>query len=213
MSGVNFNERVFVVGPTESGKSTLLNVLFSEMRCQRLLFDSKGHEWTIEGVEPVWTAAELDWSEPILHYCLRDSEDLGEVAALFRQCNQRQGGLVVCVHELQDLCAYVTQRTPGSVNTYVSQGGANGRGFLGGTQEPVDMPKRARAEIQHVYTMVPPIDGKHMENVARVVPGVSASEMTAEIEDVERELGAHAFIHWPRGVHQEPTRWAHSPTG
>jgi len=42
--GVRYHERAFFAGPTESGKSELLNFVFSGFRCQRLLYDTKGHE-------------------------------------------------------------------------------------------------------------------------------------------------------------------------
>lgn len=209
MTGVRFNERVLVVGPTESGKSELLNVLFSDMACQRLLFDTKGHEWTIEGVEPVSDPAAIDWQQPIIHY-VTSGTDLAEVTAVFEQCCQRRD-LVVCVHELNDLSGYSTNRTPEVVNRYLSQGGANGRGLLGATQMPVDMPKRARSEVQHVFTLAPPIDEEHLKVVCRIVGGLSAEEMREEIEAAQREHGEHAFIHWPKGALQEPTQWPPLP--
>jgi hypothetical protein len=207
--GVNYNERVFVVGPTESGKSELLNYLFSQFNCQRLLVDTKGHEWTIEGVEPVHDPASIDWEQPIIHY-VTTSTELEEIDELFSQCCQRID-LVVCVHELNDLSGYVTQKTPEPVSRYLAQGGANGRGFLGGTQLPVDMPKRARSEVQHVFTLVPPIDEEHLKVVCRIVGGITAPEMAAELEEHQREAGEHAFIHWPKGALQEPTSWPPLP--
>lgn len=209
MSGVRYNERVLVVGPTEAGKSELLNVLFSQMRCQRLLFDTKGHEWSIEGVEPVSDPAAIDWSEPTIHYVTAGTE-LGEVVEVFEQCCRRRD-LVVCVHELNDLSAYSTNKTPEVVNRYLSQGGANGRGLLGATQMPVDMPKRARSEVQHVFTMVPPIDEEHLKVVSRIVGGIPADEMRRELEETQREHGDHAFIHWPKGALQEPTAYPPMP--
>jgi hypothetical protein len=197
------------VGPTESGKSELLNVLFSEMRCQRLLFDTKGHEWTIAGVEPVSDPEAIDWQQPIIHYVTMGT-DLDEVKAVFGQCCQRKN-LSVCVHELNDLSGYSTNRTPEVVNRYLSQGGANGRGLLGATQMPVDMPKRARSEVQHVFTLAPPIDEDHLKVLCRIVGGISAEEMGEEIAAVQVEHGEHAFIHWPKGALQEPTAFPPLP--
>jgi hypothetical protein len=207
--GVRYNERVLVVGPTESGKSELLNVLFSQFQCQRLLFDTKGHEWTIAGVEPVSDPASIDWSQPIIHYVTAGTE-LGEVTEVFEQCCGRRD-LVVCVHELNDLSAYSTNKTPEVVNRYLSQGGANGRGLLGATQMPVDMPKRARSEVQHVFTLAPPIDEDHLKVVCRIVGGIGAPEMREEIEAVQREHGDHAFVHWPKGALQEPVAYPPLP--
>jgi len=209
VSGVRYNERVFVAGPTESGKSELINVLFSQFACQRLLFDTKGHEWAIEGVEPTTDPAAIDWNQPIVHYTTM-STDLGEVEAVFEQCCGRRD-LVVCVHELGDLCGFSTNRTPEAVNRYLTQGGANGRGFLGASQLPVDMPKQARAQVQHIFTMVPAIAEDHLKVVCAMVEGISPQEMRAELEAAQREGGDHSFIHWPKGALQEPTAYPPMP--
>jgi hypothetical protein len=209
MSGVRYNERVFVAGPTESGKSELINVIFSGFRCQRLLFDTKGEEWAIEGVEPTYDPAAIDWGQPIIHYCTTRT-DLGEVEDVFAQACERRH-LVVCVHELGDLCGFSTNRTPEAVNRYLTQGGANGRGFLGASQLPVDMPKQARAQVQHIFTMVPAIAEEHLKVVCGMVEGISTAEMRAELEAAQREHGDHSFIHWPKGALQEPTAYPPLP--
>jgi hypothetical protein len=209
-AGVRFNERALVVGPTESGKSEFLNVLFSQFQCQRLLVDSKmGGEWTIAGVEPVSDPAAIDWAQPVIHYVTASTEP-EEAGELFGRCCERRN-LVVCVHELNDLTGYQTQRTPETVSRYLAQGGANGLGLLGASQEPVDMPKRARSMIQHCFTMAPPIDEEHLKVICRIVSGVSAAEMREEIEAVQREHGNHAFIHWPRGALLEPVAYPPLP--
>src|SRR3978361_1548337 len=134
MSGVRYHERAFFAGPTESGKSELLNFCLSGFRCQRLLWDSKGHEWTVPGVEPVSDPAAIDWTQPFIHYVTTTTE-VAEVDEVFAQAEKRPD-LVVAVHELGDLCEYTTNKTPASVNRYLAQGGAKGRGFLGASQEP-----------------------------------------------------------------------------
>lgn len=209
MSGVRYNERVFVAGPTESGKSELLNVLFSQFRCQRLLVDTKGHEWAIADVEPISDPAMIDWGQPVIHYVTASTE-LGEIEELFSRAGERRD-IVVCVHELGDLCGFSTNRTPESVNRYLTQGGANGRGFLGASQLPVDMPKQARAQVQHIFTMVPAIAEDHLKVVCGMVEGISPREMRAELEAVQREQGDHSFIHWPKGALQEPTSYPPMP--
>ena len=211
MSGpfpVRYHERVFVGGPSESGKSELLNVLFSQFRCQRLLYDSKGHEFTIAGVEPVSDPAAIDWSQPIIHYVTTTTE-VAEVDEVFSQA-ERRPNLLVCVHELGDLCEYHTNKTPQPVNRYLAQGGAKGRGFIGGSQEPVDMPKRAKKEINHAYTMTPPMSREHLKVIGEIV-GVSGPEMEAELRQLQAEHGPHAFVHWPKGALQDPTYWPPLP--
>lgn len=209
-AGVRYNERVFVAGPTESGKSELVNFLFSQFRCQRLLYDTKGHEWSIAGVEPVSDPASIDWSQPIVHYVTTTTE-VAEADEVFGQA-ERRPNLVVAVHELGDLCEYHTNKAPQSVNRYLAQGGAHGRGFIGASQEPVDMPKRAKKEINHAYTMTPAMSPEHLAEVAKSVGGgITGQQMAAELEQLHRESGDHSFIHWPRGALQEPTAWGPLP--
>lgn len=209
-TGIGYHERVFVAGPTESGKSELLNFLFSQFRCQRLLYDTKGHEWSIEGVEPVSDPAAIDWTQPIIHYVTATTE-VAEADEVFSQAERRHD-LVVAVHELGDLCEYTTNKTPASVNRYLSQGGAKGRGFLGASQEPVDMPKRAKKEINHAFLMCPAMSAEHLAEVAKFAGGeLSGPELAAELEQLQREEGLHSFMHLPRGALQEPTTYPPLP--
>ena len=207
MSGVRYHERAFFAGPTESGKSELLNFCLSGFRCQRLLWDSKGHEWTVPGVEPVSDPAAIDWAQPFIHYVTTTTE-VGEVDEVFSQAEKRPD-LVVAVHELGDLCEYTTNKTPASVNRYLAQGGAKGRGFLGASQEPVDIPKRAKKEINHAFFMAPPMSREHLAEVSKFVgERLTPDELVAELKAVHVEHGDHSFIHLPRGALQEPTHWA-----
>lgn len=210
MSGVRYHERAFFAGPTEAGKSELLNYVLCGFRCQKLLWDSKGHEWTIPGVEPVSDPAGIDWTQEWVHY-VTTTTDTGEVDEVFEQANHRTD-LVIAVHELGDLCDYTTNATPKSVNRYLAQGGAYGKGFLGASQEPVDIPKRAKKEINHAFTMVPAMSREHLGEVSKFIgERVTAAEMAEELRQVHAELGDHAFVHWPRGAMQEPTRWPPLP--
>lgn len=202
MSGIRYHERLLVAGPSESGKSELLNLFFSEMQCQRLLYDSKD-EWSIPEVEPVRDPSWIDWREPIIHY-IPTSTEVEEVDQVFLQAIEQRSGLWVCVHELGDLCEYNTNKTPNSVNRYLAQGGAKGRGFGGASQEPVDMPKRAKKEINHCYTMAPAMSDEHLAVIAAIVSNTSRQEMREEIEEVEREHGPHSFMYWPRGSLRQP---------
>ena len=65
MSGIRWHDRVFVVGGTGSGKSELLNYLFSGMSCQKMLLDTKP-EFYIPDVAPVSRPGDIDWSAPVI---------------------------------------------------------------------------------------------------------------------------------------------------
>ena len=60
--------------------------------------------------------AAIDWTAPLVHY-RDDRGDVADFDRLFQACLRRRGatgyGLVVCVHELADLCAHRTGATPG----------------------------------------------------------------------------------------------------
>jgi hypothetical protein len=66
------------------------------------------------------------------------------------------------------------------------------------------MPKRAKKEINHAYTMAPAMSLDHLAVIAGIVPDVTAPEMKEEIEAAEAEHGPHAFVYWPRGSLREP---------
>lgn len=207
--GIHYNQRVFVAGQSRSGKSEVVNYLFSQFHCQRMLLDTKGGEWQIPGVEPVSDVEAIDWQAPIIHYVTRDT-GVAEIDELFSAAEQRRN-LVIAVHELGDLCEHSTNKAPASVNRYFAQGGAWGRGLIGASQLPVDMPKRAKTEAQHVFVMVPPLAEMHLAEVARMIEGMSTRDLKRLLEAVGSEHGQYSFIHFPKGVGGEPTVWRPLP--
>lgn len=174
--GIRYNDRVLVAGETGSGKSVLINhVLETGYSCQKLLVDTKD-EFSVPGVDPVRDVRAIDWTQPVIHY-IDDRGDLREYNELFRVCLQRKTGreasgtygLVVCVHELADLCGDSPGATPQYVSAYIRKGRAHGLGLLGGTIRPVCMPKAAMTEAQHVIAFVPGFDHDDQKIVARLM--------------------------------------------
>lgn len=192
--GISYNDRTLVLGYTGSGKSELLNHHFSAMRCQRLLIDTKD-EWAIAGVPRAATVAELDWSAPILHYC-PPTNDLEEFDHLFRQAFHRQH-LSVCVHELADLCDFRPNAAPRAVRDYLSKGRAHGLGLLGASQRPVEMPKRALTEAQHVFIVVPRMSGADLDAIASMVDRPPA-EVAQLLDGLHETEGNHSFMWFDR---------------
>jgi hypothetical protein len=165
VSGYRWHERLFVAGYTGSGKSEILNLYFSQLRCQRLLVDTKP-EFEIPGVQPTRSLDELDWRAPIIHY--QDaSGDLDEYDRLFYAAHHRRN-LVVCVHELADLCEDQPNKTPKWVRAYIRKGNIRGNGLLAASQRPVGMPRIARTEAQHVIATNPPVDEEDRKIVAKM---------------------------------------------
>jgi hypothetical protein len=179
---------------TQSGKSELLNHLASAFRWQRVLVDTKD-EWTVPGVEPVHDVAAIDWREPIVHYRNRGTgpQELGE---LFDVLNQRRRVIAV-VHELLDLCDGHPSKTPRSVLQYLTKGAAHGRGFLGGSQRPVMVPSHARTEAAHIFIFTPRLTPDDLKPIAREL-GTSFEQLARDLDEVQRELGDHAFVWFNR---------------
>lgn len=197
--GIKYNDRVLVLGQTGSGKSELLNHLFSNMRCQRLLIDTKEDEWIVEGVEPAHSLEEIDWTQPIIHFA-QEGDELDELDRVFAAARTRRG-LSVCVHELCDLCNYQAAATPTNINALLSKGRNKGLGLLGGTQRPVNVPMRAKTEVQHVFIIVPKLGDDDVREMAGLGIGMSGGkELGALIDKVDSEHGDYSFLWFRKGA-------------
>ncbi|HUR85660.1 MAG TPA: hypothetical protein VMY78_09965 [Solirubrobacteraceae bacterium] len=193
--GIAYNSRSLAVGGTGSGKSELLNVQFSAMRCQRVLYDSK-REFAITGVEASERAAAIDWREPTIHF--QPGEDARRDAQeLFAAAFARPGAIVVCVHELGDLCDYNANGAPPAARRYIVQGRAVRKGLLGGTQRPVGIPKQALTEAGDFFIFVPRLSDVDHTTIAREL-AISPDELAARIDTVHERYGEHAFLRWSR---------------
>lgn len=194
MTGIRWHERVFIAGFTGSGKSEVLNLIFSRLRCQRLLLDTKP-EFQIPGVEPVSSLEEINWRAPIIHY--QDAAgDLDEYDALFHRAHQ-QRNIVVCVHELADLCDDQPARTPKWVRAYIRKGNIRGNGLLGASQRPVGMPRVGRTEAQHVMAMNPPVDVEDRKVIAAMMQR-PLGELDQALERAHQLGGDHSWVWFDR---------------
>ncbi|HEU4656856.1 MAG TPA: hypothetical protein VFR97_05005 [Capillimicrobium sp.] len=191
---VRFNDRTVCIGSTGSGKSELLNVQFSALRCQRVLYDSKD-EFAIDGVTPVHDVDAIDWRQRTIHFVPGD-DVLGAARDLFAALNRRSN-VVVAVHELSDLCEYRPNATPPSVHRYFRQGRAHGRGLLGGSQRPVQMPTSAATEADHVFIFVPRLAPRDHDAVAEMI-GMASRELAETIDRLHEQGGEHTYLHWDR---------------
>lgn len=189
---IAWNDRSLVLGPTGSGKSTLLNAQTSAFRCQRAVFDSKD-EWSVRGVEPVAGDVDrIDWRQPIVHFIPGD-DIRGDTQRFFTAAFQRTH-VIVAVHELADLCEYNANATPPAVSRYLRQGRAHGRGLLGSSQRPVEMPKSARTEAEHVFVF-PGLDPDDMAVVAAIVGRRDAQQLVDEVAD---RHGEHGYVYFDK---------------
>lgn len=201
--GIRFTDRVLVLGQNGSGKSELINYICSTgYRCQRIVLDTKD-EFVIPGVEPVHKPQLIDWTLPVIHY-VDDRGDIREYDQLFKLFMQRKRGrvmgpktygLVVCVHELADLCGDQPGATPPWVNAYIRKGRAHGLGLLAGSQRPVNMPKAARTEAHHVFAFAPGFDPDDRQVVAKLM-SIPEPQLESELERAAAlsPTGEHAYI-------------------
>jgi hypothetical protein len=208
--GIYYQDRVLVLASTGGGKSTLLNFLFSTAyRCQRFLLDTKD-EWRIDGVEPVSRLERIDWEQPVVHY-IDDRGDKTEYERLFKALiARRQGrvpgprryGLVVCVHELADLCGDAPGATPPAVSAYLRKGRAHGQGLLGASQRPVNLPKAAKTEAQHYFVMCADMDADDAATIAKALR-ITEGELARHVEQARAlapspDLADYAYLWYDR---------------
>jgi hypothetical protein len=164
--GVRWHDRVFVVGYTGSGKSEILNLLFSGLRNQKLLLDTKP-EFSIPDVQPVSRPDHIDWSQPVIHY--RDlANSLDDYDQIFFEAHHRRNLNITC-HEVADLCNDEPSKTPEWVRKSLRKGNVFGNGLFLGTQRPVGMPRQCRTEAQHIVHMVPALDPEDEQIVAKMM--------------------------------------------
>ncbi|MFL5910776.1 MAG: hypothetical protein ACJ768_09450 [Gaiellaceae bacterium] len=220
--GIYYQDRVLVLASTGGGKSTLLNVLFSTAyRCQRFLLDTKD-EWRIDGVPPVTKLADIDWTQPVIHYVddtgTKDDHDRLFKTLLARRQGRVPGpkryGLVVCVHELADLCGDNPGSTPVNVSGYLRKGRAHGQGLLGASQRPVNLPKAAKTEAQHYFVMAGELDADDRQVIAKALR-LTESQLDAELERAralapDPSLADYAYLWYDRPA-RRLTAWPPLP--
>lgn len=161
------------------------------MRAQRVLVDTKD-EWQISGVPRTADVDAIDWRSPVIHFATENA-DVEEFDALFDRAYRQRGPMVVAVHELGDLCDYLPNRTPPAFKRYLSKGAAHGLGLLGASQRPVEMPRRARTEVEHVFAVVPPLDPDDVAVIARMM-NVPADQLRGDLVELQATTGLHSFL-------------------
>lgn len=201
--GLRYNDRAIILGQTRSGKSELLNSLWSGFRSQRVLLDTKD-EWHVANVPPSTSVDEIDWRSPVIHFA-SESHDVSEFDALFYAAYRQRGPMTIAVHELADLCDYQPNRTPPGLQAYLSKGAAHGLGLLSASQRPRQIPTRARSEVEHVFVMARQPDPRDRAEVAELL-GMEPEALTREIGEIHERLGEHAFLYRNRRT-GERTAW------
>lgn len=196
IEGIPYNGRTLALGLTGSGKSELINVAWSGMRCQRALYDSK-HEFAIDDIKPTYDVDEIDWQhEPIIHF--RPSEDaVGDAGRFFAAAFRSPHALTIAVHEMGDTCDYNANAAKPSVKRYFVQGRAKRKGIIAGTQRPVGNPRASLTEAGDFFVFVPRLNEVDHLTVAREI-GLGADALAAAVDKVHDQLGDYSYLHWNR---------------
>jgi energy-coupling factor transporter ATP-binding protein EcfA2 len=197
VSDIRFNDHVLVLGSTQSGKSELLNLLASVASggAQRALYDTK-HEFALPETAAAHTVEEIDWTAPWVHY-QPTAGDAEEAQRFFAAVHGRRR-IITIVHELGDTCDFQPNRTPPALNAGFSKGVAMGQGIWGGSQRPFQIPSRAKSEAAHVFLFVPRFQLEDDLRAAALAIGRNPRELGGQLDEVQRELGDHAFLHFDR---------------
>lgn len=194
----NYNERLYAFGYTSSGKSEILNLLFSGCRCQKILIDNKP-EFAIDGVEPVSDPDALDWREPVMHYQPAPGSDISQYEPIFAQAFTRRG-LLICVHEWGALVDYNANKAGRYLVSYVAQGQRLGLGLLAGSTRPKAIPTAGITEASHFLVFGESFAKRDdMDAAAEAISPVNgrpigANELMRELGALHQEHGPYAFL-------------------
>lgn len=191
----SYNQRLYAFGYTGTGKSEILNLLFSGVQCQKLLIDNKP-EFQVDGVEPVSDVEEIDWREPVIHYQVPPGADTQEwVEDLFATAFTRRG-LTICVHEWGALVDYNANKAGRYLISYVAQGERLGLGLLAGSTRPKLIPVAGITEASHFLVFGPNFAKRDdMDAAAEAISPVQGTPINAyELSQELGQLEEHGFL-------------------
>lgn len=197
LSGIRYEDRIFVVGDTGSGKSELAKQLFlatplmtpSGKRARRIIIDPADSSLTA-------TAADITFNDPkrvpdcaTARFVPKDPDDKEAYNTLYRWVFDRFPAYVWL--DEANIAAPVNGY-PKWANTYVVQGRKRGLGHLACDTRPRGVCKNFIAQAQHVFifALATTDDRKYLaENI-----GVSFSQL----EELMQALPEYGFIHYDR---------------
>lgn len=191
-------DRTLAIGRTGAGKSGWIRYRFRQIRSQKICIDVNNAE-SFPGVKPARDVADIDWSQPIIHYVPRDPSDQGEFEALYRQLFKRRG-IAIWLDE----CYGVTTASSAPKHLVLVQ--TQGRKFdqrhLAATQRPVHINRNLIAQADHVLLF--PKNGFSRKDLVWLGDelGIERDEieqLIAQVTDVRR-FGEYGHLHYERRV-------------
>jgi hypothetical protein len=184
---IGYDQRTLHVGMTQSGKSTLLGWLFSQLQNRRALVDPKG-EWQLPGVpryelrartlgEARAELATLDREAPVFHFKPRwygptDEAAKAQLEALYGFLDRLPGALTVWTDEAYGVCS--EGWAPSGLVALTVAGASRGKGSWCATQRPVTIAKPLRTEADHIF-LHPPLEADDLKELRKLAPFVPAA--------------------------------------
>jgi len=190
---IRHNDRVFIQGKTESGKTVLALHLFEQFHgCRRTAIDVKGR--LTLGVQPARSPGELDLAAPLSHYIPSTLED-PEYEELFKRLWFAGGPRFIDLDE-----SFGPTRAgfaPKYLRMIVQQGREADIGLLACSQRPVNVETTLQSEAEHVIVFVPRPPKRDLETLAANM-GIEATTLARELDELLEEHGLHSHLWYCR---------------
>jgi hypothetical protein len=210
---VRHNDRVLIIGKTQSGKSVLARHLATYFTgCRLTLVDPKAGDLGL-GVEPARRPEELDLAAPVSHYVPTTLEP-DEYEELFSLLWQAKGPRMIWLDE----CFGPTKAgfAPQGLRLIVQQGARHDIGLIACTQRPVNIESTLRTEPEHIFVFVPALS---MIDLKSIAPDMSLESwrLKAELEQLLDQEGLFSHLWYCRrtgALHRcsaLPHEWARTP--
>jgi hypothetical protein len=193
---VRYNDRVLIVGKTDSGKSVLARHLFSHFQCRKTVIDPKAN--MLLEVPAARDPGELDVAAPLSHFIPTELEDW-EYEEVFRRLWFAGGPRVIWLDE----AAGPTRKgyAPKFLRILIQQGRepqrGPGFGLIACSQRPVAIEATLRTEAEHVFIFVPRPPMLDLRTLAGDI-GKEPEELRDLMEQLQETEGLHSHLWYRR---------------